>query len=431
MADMTAKVIGKLGDSSQLWADFEALCACGGRFAGSESEARACEFLTDRLRRFGEPRTHQVTYEGWSRRAARLERLSPTPADLACESLVRSPPTPPEGLAAEVVDLGRGAPEDFERLADELPSRIALVRHEEMFATGHIHRRRKRIWAEERGAVGFLIACHLPGDVLVTGSAYAEPGGALPSAGTTAQAAAALARDGREWPRARLTIAVDRETRTARNLILDLPGQTDEWVVLSAHYDGHALAQSAIDNGSGAAVVVSVAEALAPHMSEMRRGLRLCLFTVEEWGLQGSRDYVRELSQAERDAIALNINLDSVAGSPNLTALTSEFPKLEAFLQTVAADAGLDLGYYQPIMANSDHYNFARHGIPAFRLVAGFDEPDSRMRHVLTPGDTADKVEPAELRSAAVLTARIALAACAAESLDLRNDLPHPSTGSG
>jgi hypothetical protein len=431
MPDPTATIIDQLRKSPKLEADFQALCACGGRFAGSDSEARAHEFLTGRLRQFGDPQAHRVTYEGWSRRAATLERLSPTSANLSCESLVRSPPTPPEGLEAEVVDLGRGAPEDFERLGGELPGRIALVRHEDMFATGHIHRRRKRIWAEERGAVGFLIACHLPGDVLVTGSAYAEPGGALPAAGITAEAATALARTGEQWPRARLTIAVDRETRTAQNLILDMPGASDEWVVLSAHYDGHALAQSAIDNGSGAATVVNVAEALAPHMVGMRRGLRLCLFTVEEWGLQGSRDYVGEMSQAERDAIALNINLDSVAGSPNLTALTSEFPKLEAFLQSVAANADLDLGYYRPMMANSDHYNFARGGIPAFRLAAGFDEPDSRMRHVLTPGDTADKVAPEELTSAAIVTARIALAACTAESLDLRDDLPHPSTSSG
>lgn len=66
-------------------------------------------------------------------------------------------------------------------------------------------------------------------------------------------------------------------------------------------------------------------------------------------------------------------------------------------------------------MANSDHYNFARHGIPALRLVAGFDEPESQLRYLLTPGDTLDKISPAELKLAALLTAEIVLRACTAD----------------
>ena len=63
-----------------------------------------------------------------------------------------------------------------------------------------------------------------------------------------------------------------------------------------------------------------------------RRGLRLAFFNVEEWALTGSRIYVDGLDAAARDAIALVLNLDSVAGSPHLTALTSEFSRAEAFL---------------------------------------------------------------------------------------------------
>jgi aminopeptidase YwaD len=46
-------------------------------------------------------------------------------------------------------------------------------------------------------------------------------------------------------------------------------------------------------------------------------------FTVEEWGLTGSRHYGDQLGEADCDRIALAVNLDSVAGSPWLTALTS------------------------------------------------------------------------------------------------------------
>ena len=159
---------------------------------------------------------------------------------------------------------------------------------------------------------------------------------------------------------------------------------------------------------------------MAPNMGRLARGLRIALFTVEEWALAGSVIYVDGLSDAQRSAIKLNLNLDSIAGSPNLTALTSGFPKLEEWLFTRARARGHTLGAHRPMMANSDHYNFARHGIPAVRLVAGFDEPESELKYVLTPGDTRDKVTAADLRRAAGLTAALAVEACQVDELELR-----------
>jgi len=114
------------------------------------------------------------------------------------------------------------------------------------------------------------------------------------------------------------------------------------------------------------------------------------------------------MSESERAAIALNINLDTVGGDAQLTALTSEFPALATFVQEAAAAAGMTVGTYFPMMSNSDHYNFARHGVPALRLVAGFERPQSNVRHILTGGDTRDKVAPTELQGAGRLAAALA-----------------------
>ena len=160
-----------------------------------------------------------------------------------------------------------------------------------------------------------------------------------------------------------------------------------------------------MDNATGVAVVLAVARAFAPLVANCRRGIRVCLFSAEEWALAGSRQYLDRMPTAERDAIALNINLDTVGGDSQLTALTSEFPRLAPFLRDTAAAAGMALGTYEPMMANSDHFNFARHGIPALRLVAGFDRPQCNIQHILTRGDTREKVAPAELAAAAQLTA--------------------------
>jgi hypothetical protein len=66
-------------------------------------------------------------------------------------------------------------------------------------------------------------------------------------------------------------------------------------------------------------------------------------------------------------------------------------------------------------MMNSDHANFALAGIPALRLVAGYDDPAAHLRLVLTAADTRDKVVPSELRAAAQLAACITAAACQAD----------------
>lgn len=414
--DIVEKVVG--GDS--LARDFAAICDTGGRFAGSDSEQAAREYLSDRLEEAtGIAPVHApVDYLGWSRGEAVLERLDRAGASLPCVSLVRSPATPTNGLTAELIDIGRGTERDFAARTAEIEGRIVLVRHEYMFATGTVHRRRKYQWAMDRGAVGFLIACHLPGVGPVTGSSGATPECGIPAAGISAETARALTADGPA--KVRLRIEAEAAPRQTANLILDLPGAGPEWVVLSAHIDGHHLAESAMDNATGLAAVLSVAAAMAPNMGRLARGLRIALFTVEEWALAGSKIYVDGLNDAEWAAIKLNLNLDSIAGSPNLTALTSEFPKLEEWLLTRARAHGHTLGAHRPIMANSDHYNFARQGIPAVRLVAGFDEPESEIKYVLTPGDTRDKVAVDDLRRAAGLTAALVVEACRADELELR-----------
>jgi len=84
--------------------------------------------------------------------------------------------------------------------------------------------------------------------------------------------------------------------------------------VRSAHLDGHDLAESAMDNAAGVAVALAAARALAPQAGRFRRVLRLAFFGAEEWALTGSRVYRDGLPVAERENIALHVNLDSVAG---------------------------------------------------------------------------------------------------------------------
>ena len=407
-------------DYHKLWSDFQTLCDFGGRLAGTEGERQALDFLKQRGEEAtGQPvKTLPVTYSGWSAAGCTLRLLLDREIAAPCHPLVRTAVTPGIGLTAEVIDLGRGTPDEFNAHSTEIAGRIVLVRHEYMFMAGHLHRWRKYQLAREHGAVGFMISSLSPGGVLVTGSSSRIEGDGIPAISIGLETAARLTRTHEGWPRVNIQIRSHEEPAATETLVFDMPAadaaRSLGTVVLSAHVDGHDLAESAIDNASGVAVALAVARKLAPSVANFRRGLRLCFFSAEEWALTGSSQYVEGLARSERDAITLNVNLDSVGGSSNLTALTSEFEGVEPFLRHVATKSGRGLHLYRPIMVNSDHANFARAGIPAIRLVAGFNETKSNLRHVLTQADTRDKVAPSELYSATALATAIVSAACMA-----------------
>jgi len=416
-----------------MWADFQALCDFGGRLAGTASEAAALDFARARLAAVpgANVREDPVSYPGWRCRTAQLIDAS-TGVSFPCAPLLGTAST--AGTVADVLDLGLGRREDFARHANRIRGRIVLVRHEYPFAPGHVHRRVKLAWAQEMDAAGFLIAHPQAGVGPVSGSTGRNGGFGIPALGVAAEAADAL----RPLPNGTLPmvrVVIDAEDRPAltRTLIADLPGRGGDWIVVSAHIDGHPLGESAIDNATGVAVALALARRLASHVSECPHGLRICLFSAEEWGLLGSRLWLERMDAATRRSMLIDINLDSVAGASGLTALTSGFERLDAWVRESAARAALaseasgqrghsigaraghspepgssaradlPLATHLPLMANSDHANFAAHGIPALRLIAGFNTADSNLRLLLTAADTRDKVKPAELEQALAL----------------------------
>jgi hypothetical protein len=383
-----------------MWSDFHALCDLGGRLAGTWSEAAAQSWAQARLAAIpgGSVREHPVPYPGWRCHGAQLIDVRGGNA-LRCTPLLGTAAA--AGLTAEVVDLGLGRADDFARHAAAIPGRIVLVRHEYPFAPGHVHRRVKLAMAQQAGAAGFLIAHPERGVGAVSGSSGRDGGPGIPALGIDADTANALhpAPDGTR-PTVRMIIdAVDLADET-RMLVLDLPGRGLDWIVVSAHLDGHPHGESAIDNATGVVVALALARALGPKVAECPRGLRVCLTSAEEWGLVGSRLWLERMDAAARGRMRLVINLDSVGGAASLAALTSGFVGLDAWVRDTAARKGITLATHLPLMPNSDHANFAAHGIPALRLIAGFGSSDSHLRLLLTAADTRDKVRREELETA-------------------------------
>lgn len=338
---------------------------------------------------------------------------------LECTPLLGTASTSPQGIVRDVIDLGVGRADDFARARDVLPGRIALVRHEYPFTHDHVHRDVKVRMAEQGGADGFLIAYPEPGCGAISGSSGRTGEAGIPSLGISAEAAARLSQMDGGYARARLVCVGRDVVAELATLVLTMPGNVDQTVVVSAHIDGHPLGESAIDNATGVAAAVALARAIGRKGRAGRRTVQVCIFSAEEWDLGGSRRWLAGLTEEERNKIVLNINLDAIAGDDGLTALTSDFPALPAFVEGALAEAGLTVDIFEPLKDNSDHANFAALGIPAFRLLAGFERPRSSLRYLLTGKDRRDLVTDSQLKAATKIAGAILFSAVCASPGEL------------
>ena len=146
------------------------------------------------------------------------------------------------------------------------------------------------------------------------------------------------------------------------NVILDLPGQIDQWIVLTAHYDSTSLSQGAYDNMSGSAGIMGVAAHFAknPH----RYGLRFIWCGSEERGLLGSKAYCKD-HEEELKKIVLNINLDMIGSIMGkfIACVTAE-EKLVHYITYMGNELGFPVASHQDVYS-SDSSPFADKGVPA------------------------------------------------------------------
>ena len=178
--------------------------------------------------------------------------------------------------------------------------------------------------------------------------------------------------------------------KTSRNVIGVLPGATkpDEAVLYMAHWDhlgkhegeeGDNIYNGAVDNATGVAGILEIAEAFAHQDPKPARSVVFVAVTLEESGLLGSRYYVAHPT-FPMDKIAGVINLDamSVGGKSRDFVVTGKGnSELEDMLKVYADQQGRVLteegnpagGYY----FRSDHFNFAKAGVPALYAKGGND----------------------------------------------------------
>jgi Zn-dependent M28 family amino/carboxypeptidase len=184
--------------------------------------------------------------------------------------------------------------------------------------------------------------------------------------------------------KASLAIRNTLRTVDSRNVVAKFegsdPAHKDEYVVYSAHWDhfgigapvkGDRIYNGAADNASGVATVLEIARAFTQVKPAPRRSILFLFVTAEEQGLLGSQYYsVTPIYPLEKTLA--NINLDSMnqwGRTSDLVLVGLGASELDDYAKAAAAeqnrtikpDAEPEKGFYY----RSDHFNFAKQGVPA------------------------------------------------------------------
>ena len=161
----------------------------------------------------------------------------------------------------------------------------------------------------------------------------------------------------------RIAIEQEEYEGESRNVIAEIPGETDETVVFTAHYDSTSLSQGAYDNMSGSIGILAALEKFSAV--KPRRTLRFIWCGSEERGLLGSKAYTASLSEEELKKIVLNINLDMIGSAMGrFIACCSSENKLVNYIEYFACEYGFGISCRQDVYS-SDSTPFADKGVPS------------------------------------------------------------------
>jgi Zn-dependent M28 family amino/carboxypeptidase len=190
------------------------------------------------------------------------------------------------------------------------------------------------------------------------------------------------------------SLAVKNSLRTidSRNVVGKLEGSDpqleDEYVVYTAHWDhfgigvpvkGDKIYNGALDNASGVASMLEMARELTLVKPAPRRSILFAAVTAEEQGLLGSQYYAVTPVYPLAKTLA-NINVDGInqwGRTKDITVIGLGASDLDDYLRDAAAEQSRTLrpdpesekGFYY----RSDHFNFAKQGVPALYTESGIE----------------------------------------------------------
>src|SRR5437867_543082 len=219
------------------------------------------------------------------------------------------------------------------------------------------------------------------------------------------------------------------------NIVAEIPGtdKADELVMIGAHVDSWHTGTGATDNAAGSAVMMEALRILKATGLNMRRTVRLGLWTGEEEGILGSRAYVTQHFADRQDMklkpdhakFAAYFNVDNGTGAIRgvyLQGNEAVSPIFQAWMQPFR-----NLGMTTLSIRNTggtDHLSFDAVGLPGFQFIQDPVEYNSRTHH--SNMDVYERIQASDMMKNAVIVATFAYQAANRDEKLPRKPLPRP-----
>ena len=395
----------------------------GARVSALESGQAAQDWVEAQFREFGLSNVRQESFDllGWDRDRAEITVLESTAEVGGPLRILSLGHVGSDAVEAELLNAGYGTAEEIAALGDAVRGRIVVVDVSSPPGYGRgVHRTEKVTLATEAGAVGFIQVNNREGDLVPIGVAtMGDVPTEIPAVAGDLATGDRLREALEAGPvRVRLEVENWMERSTAANVLGDIPGRTDEVIVVGGHLDSWDLAQGAVDNGSGSMAVIEAARALAAHVErtgvQPLRTIRFALWMGEELGLYGSRAYVADrlpggiLAEDGIERHVATLNLDVVGAPVGLGAMgRTEGHTLLGAIRDALVDAGFDLeeeistggGLY------SDHQPFIMEGVPVVTVRSRQRPEAAGVSH--TTADVRDVIDEEGIAASAAVSSAL------------------------
>ena len=242
-----------------------------------------------------------------------------------------------------------------------------------------------------------------------------------------------------------LGVNIEKTRATVNNVLAYLPGKTDEYIIIGAHYDHlgfgnvDSLAPSQIgqihpgadDNASGTAGVLELARLLAPRKGQLQRGILFADFAGEELGLLGSAEWVKEPTLPLDKAVAM-INMDMIGRIKDEKVFvggTGTGATFKGLLDEEKNKFPFHFEYSASGYAASDHTSFVGRKIPVLFFFSGLHSDYHK------PSDTWDKINAPDAAKLLDFIEDVTLKIDSADQrvafVTVKDDQPHGQAASG
>jgi Zn-dependent M28 family amino/carboxypeptidase len=408
LAATDQQILSEIRDHSEVMDNLEYLSdRIGARLTGTPQLKQASDWTVEMFQKYGLTNVHLEAYsiaQAWVRGTAKARIVAPTEHPLTIASAAWAPNTKGT-VRGPVVYFEVKKPEDYKKFRGKLRGAIVIMQepqplsppkpvdpnaevyhpmeeppapvgqpvapdpYEKYLARAQAQAK----FLKEEGVLAVLRDSGKPHGLLTMTDATTVPFelGPLPSAFMTGEGYRMIFRMLKKGP---VEVELDIENTVSEkpvevyNTVAELRGteKPDEVVILGGHLDSWDLATGTTDNGTGSMAVLEAARALAKLNVKPKRTIRFVLFTGEEEGLIGSKEYVKA-HKNELNNISAALIHDSGTGRVLALGLHDDYQARETVDQVIAPLHELHL--LEPTMAReygTDSLSFDEVGVPGF-----------------------------------------------------------------